>query len=110
MTGGTIQLSTEMRGRLKAAESAMLKPELQRITTEFWNSCDAIAKDYWTFGARRIAVKGNRCRRWARDGLAGEISNVNIGQRSEENERDGENASVRESGAVSEAIAHIAKR
>ena len=64
------QFSTEIGWEIKNGKKGrMLKnPSYSGITTEFWNSCDAIcdARALGACGARPIAARASRCRRWAR--------------------------------------------
>ena len=62
------QFSTEIAWEIKDGKKGrMLKnPSYSGITTEFWNSCDAICfASTGRFGALRIAAKASPCKPWA---------------------------------------------
>ena len=62
------QFSTEIGWEIKGGKKGrMIKnPSYSGITTEFWNSCDAIcSRDHWTLWGTPNCGKGQPCKPWA---------------------------------------------
>jgi len=92
----------------------MLKnPSYSGITTEFWNSCDAIcSKDYWTLWGTPNCGKGQPMQTMGTGmGLRRrDFARKYWGQRSEGNERDGEMRASEKAGCVRKSNCAILRK